>query len=112
MLHSACVYVTTLYNEQLITVLSISSPEFPQHTIKKIIALKEDKRTMLLDVVGLVLLIPAFQDYLPYIASSPGPSQILSRSRGEKPGEGLGSLLRHGPEMVDSVSTNRVHITY
>ena len=39
------------------------------------------------------------------IASSPGPSQILSRSRGEKSGEGLGAKLRHGPEMVDSVST-------
>ena len=42
---------------------------------------------------------------------SPGPSQILSRSRGES-GEGLESKLRHGPEMVDSVSTNRVHVTY
>ena len=39
------------------------------------------------------------------IASSPGHSQILSRSRGEKSGEGLVPLLRHGPEMVDSVST-------
>ena len=39
------------------------------------------------------------------LASSPGHSQILSRSRGEKSGEGLGSKLRHGPEMVDSVST-------
>ena len=46
------------------------------------------------------------------VASSPGPSQILSRSHGEKSGEGLGSKLRHGPEMVDSVSTNRVHVTY
>ena len=50
------------------------------------------------------------------LASSPGPSQILSRSRGEKSGEGLGSKLRHGPEMVDSVvqtesmlRTDRVH---
>ena len=25
---------------------------------------------------------------------------------------GLGSKLRHRPEMVDSVSTNRVHVTY
>ena len=33
-------------------------------------------------------------------------------SRGEKSGEGLGSKLRHGPEMVDSVNTNRVHVTY
>ena len=49
---------------------------------------------------------------IPLIASSPGPSQILSRSRGEKSGEGLGAKLRHGPEMVDSVSTNRVHVTY
>ena len=40
------------------------------------------------------------------VASSPGPSQILSRSRGEK---AWGSKLRHRPEMVDSVSTNRVH---
>ena len=47
-----------------------------------------------------------------YLASFPGPSQILSHSRGEKSGEGLGSKLRHGPEMVDSVSTNRVRITY
>ena len=39
------------------------------------------------------------------IASSPGHSQILSRSRGEKSGEGLVPLLRHRPEMVDSVST-------
>ena len=39
------------------------------------------------------------------VASSPGHSQILSRSRGEKLGEGLVPLLRHGPEMVDSVST-------
>ena len=46
-----------------------------------------------------------------YIASSPGHSQILPRSHGEKLGEGLGSKLRHGPEMVDSVSTNRVHVT-
>ena len=40
------------------------------------------------------------------LALSPGPAQILSRSRGEKLGEGLESKLRHGPEMVDSVSTN------
>ena len=46
------------------------------------------------------------------IASSPGPSQILSHSRGEKSREGLGSKLRHGPEMVDLVSTNRVHVTF
>ena len=39
------------------------------------------------------------------LASSPGHFQILSRSRGEKSGEGLGSKLRHGPEMVDLVST-------
>jgi len=38
------------------------------------------------------------------IASSPGHSQILSRSYGEKSGEGLGSKLCHGLEMVDSVS--------
>ena len=38
------------------------------------------------------------------LASSPGPSfHILSRSRGEKSGEGLGAKLRHGLEMVDSV---------
>ena len=41
------------------------------------------------------------------LASSPGHSQILSHSRGEKSGEGLGSKLHHGSEMVDSVSTNR-----
>ena len=39
-----------------------------------------------------------------YLALYPGHSQILSRSCGEKSGEGLGSKLRHGPEMVDSVS--------
>ena len=44
-------------------------------------------------------------EYQVPIASSPGPSQILSHSRGEKSGEGLGAKLHHGPEMVDSVST-------
>ena len=39
------------------------------------------------------------------LASSLGHSKILSRSCGEKLGEGLVPLLRHGPEMVDSVST-------
>ena len=39
------------------------------------------------------------------LASSPGHSKILSRSCGEKSGEGLVPLPRHGPEMVDSVST-------
>ena len=43
------------------------------------------------------------------VALSPGHSLILSRSRGEKSGEGLGSLLCHRPKMVDSVSMNRVH---
>ena len=38
------------------------------------------------------------------LALSPGPSQILSHSRGEKSGEGLGSKLHHRPEMVNSVS--------
>ena len=38
------------------------------------------------------------------LASSPGHSQILSCSRGEKSGEGLVPILRHGPEMVDSIS--------
>ena len=47
-----------------------------------------------------------WQSYcLSKLASSPGHSQILSRSRGEKSGEGLVPRLRHGPEMVDSVST-------
>ena len=36
-----------------------------------------------------------------YLASSPDHSQILSRSCGEKLGEGPGSLLGHGPEMMD-----------
>ena len=36
---------------------------------------------------------------------------MLSRSRGEKLGEGLETKLRHGLEMVDSISTYRVHIT-
>ena len=35
------------------------------------------------------------------VASSPGHSQILSRSHSEKSGEGLGSKLHHGLEMVD-----------
>ena len=38
------------------------------------------------------------------VALSPG--QILSCSCGVKLGGGLESLLRHGPKMVDSVSTN------
>ena len=38
------------------------------------------------------------------LASSPGHSQILSNSRGEKSGEGLVPILRHVPEIVDSVS--------
>ena len=46
------------------------------------------------------------------LALSPGHSQTLSHSRGEKLGEGLGLLLHHGPEMVDSVSANRVYVTY
>ena len=50
--------------------------------------------------------------HLGSVASSPGHSQILSRSCGEKSGEGLGSKLHHGPEMVDLVSTNRVHGVY
>ena len=37
------------------------------------------------------------------VALYPGPSHILSHSHGEKSGEGLGSKLRHRPEMVDSV---------
>ena len=40
------------------------------------------------------------------VASSQDHSQILSPSRGEKLGEGLGSSLRHGLKMVDMVSTN------
>lgn len=50
------------------------------------------------------------------LASSPGPSQSLSRSHGDKWGEGLRLKLRSGPEMVDSVTnhestlrTNQVH---
>ena len=38
------------------------------------------------------------------LALSPGHSQILSHSRGEKSGEGLGSKLCHGPEMVHGLS--------
>ena len=40
-----------------------------------------------------------------FIALSPGNSQILSHSRGEKSGEGLVPILHHGPEMVDLVNT-------
>ena len=39
-------------------------------------------------------------------AQLPRPLSGFSHSRGEKLGEGLGSLLRHRPEMVDTVSTN------
>ena len=46
------------------------------------------------------------------LASSSGHSQILSCSHGEKSGEGLGSLLHHRLEVVDTVSMNRVHVTY
>ena len=53
----------------------------------------------------------------PSLSLISGHPQILSRSCGEKSGEGLGSLLCHGLEMVDmvntynvdSVCTNRVH---
>ena len=51
----------------------------------------------------------SMQIYISSVTSSPDHSQILSSSYGEKSGEGLGSKLRHRPEMVDSVSTNRVH---
>ena len=53
-----------------------------------------------------LLLSLSYPTYHVELASSPGHSQILACSRGEKSGEGLGSSLRHGPEMVDSVSTN------
>ena len=36
--------------------------------------------------------------------SSRGHCKILSRSCGQNSGEGLVPILRHGPEMVDSVS--------
>ena len=42
--------------------------------------------------------------YWPTLASFPGHSQILSRSCGDKLGEGLVPLLCHGLEMVDLVS--------
>ena len=45
-----------------------------------------------------------YQYYLSILASSPGPSHILSRCREEKSGESLGSKLHHELEMVDSVS--------
>ena len=40
------------------------------------------------------------------LASFPGHCQILSRSGRDESGEGLGPLLHHGLEIVDSVSTN------
>ena len=52
------------------------------------------------------------QEIGPKVALFPGHSQILSRSHVEKSGEGLGTFLCHGPEMVDLVIANRVHITY
>ena len=54
----------------------------------------------------------SMQIYISSVTLSPDHSQILSSSHGEKSGEGLGSKLRHRPEMVDSVSTNQVHVTY
>ena len=68
-----------------------------------------------LDILGLDILGLDILGRFPYsdvcllqdsLASSPGPFQILSRSRGEKSGDGLGSKLRRRPEMVDSVSTS------
>ena len=43
------------------------------------------------------------------VALSLGHSQILSRNCEKKLGEGLGTLQRHKPEMVDLVHTNRVY---
>ena len=40
------------------------------------------------------------------VASSPGHSHFSSCSRGGKSGEGLGTLLDHGSEMVDLASAN------
>ena len=45
--------------------------------------------------------------FLASLAPRPLPDFISQPWR--KIGEGLGSKLRHEPEMVDSVSTNRVH---
>ena len=46
---------------------------------------------------------PSYANSRNVVASSPGHSQILSRSHGEKSGEGLVPILCHGPEIVDSV---------
>ena len=77
---------------------------------------KNDKNgvpyTSTIYIVGIYLQCNYLYYCVKRVASSPGHSQILSRSHGETSGEGLGSKLRHGPEIVDSVSTNRVHITY
>ena len=51
------------------------------------------------------LQLPTLAQRRLHLASSPGHSQILSRSHGEKSGEGLVPTLRHGPEMVDSILT-------
>ena len=56
----------------------------------------------ILNALGLTLMINVGRAK---VALSPGPSQIFSRSCGEKSGEGLGSKLRHGQEMVNSFST-------
>ena len=47
----------------------------------------------------------SLQNFGCVIALSSGHSQVLSHSCGEKLGISLGSLLHHGLEMVDSVST-------
>ena len=44
-----------------------------------------------------------------YTSLVPRPLPDFISQPEEKLGEGLGSLLRHGPEMVDTVSTNRMY---
>ena len=68
---------------------------------------------------ALAYFIPPYSSYLsilllfslsPSLGPRPLPDFISQLWR--KSGEGLGAKLHHGPEMVDSVSTNRVHVTY
>ena len=70
--------------------------------------------------------VHATKDYIQYIGSDlskntrtlgvfslvPRPLPDFISQLWRKSGEGMGSKLRHRLEMVDSVSTNRVHVMY
>ena len=92
------------YRYKPILILSIDTSS-SDASIGNIDILASVSRITALEFVGLIAVCKCLEGSL-VLASSPGHSQILSRSCGEKSGEGLGAKLRHGPEMVDSVSTN------